>query len=69
LQIEFEDSLVDVEGPPVRAAAVAAGRLELDEPATQPSRSVASMIKTPVSSMEPLFPPVMRGAEARRRRA
>jgi len=30
LQIELEHSLVDVEGAPVRAAAVAAGRLELD---------------------------------------
>jgi len=33
--LEFEDALVDVEGPPVRAAAVGAGRLELDHVRTE----------------------------------
>jgi hypothetical protein len=41
LQIEFENALVDVEGAPVRAAAVAAGRLELDDVRAQVGKHTA----------------------------
>ncbi len=52
LQIEFEDSLVDVEGTPVRAAAVAAGRLELDDVRAQVGKHAAGDPAEPVRRVD-----------------
>src|SRR5262249_56040464 len=51
-QMEWEVSFVAVEGPPVRAAAVAAGRLELDDVGPQVGKHAAGDPAEPVRRVD-----------------
>ena len=52
MQIELERSLVDVEGAPVRAAAVAAGRLDLDHIGAQIGKHAAGEPAEPIRRVD-----------------